>query len=136
MNAATILGAVVTVAVSVAALVGAWLTARMGGRAAPYAAISDRVQYLEAEAIRMDLERREDRKRTEQLEETSRTRTEELERVLSAYIADRDELVAYFSRDLSPWVTSGSPPPPPPVPKHLLDFLPDWNPPPAEPKQD
>ena len=112
------------------------MTARMSGRAAPYAAISDRVQYLEREAIRMDTERREDRKRTEDLEETSRTRTEELERVLQAYILDRDALVAYFSHDLSPWVTSGSPPPPPPVPKHLLDFLPDWNPPPAEPKQD
>ena len=126
----TFLGAVVTAAVGVAGLFGAWFTARAGRTASPYEALANRVTALESQRERdvAKIEAQHDEiVRLKEQRANDQTEIAGLQRRVTGMFDDRDDLVRYISV-LRAWISSGAKPPAPAVPLHLADVVPEWVP--------
>lgn len=119
---ATLISTIGALALGIAGLVGARITAKGAARSSPYDVLEARVLNLEKQHDEDDMQR-----------EADRTKIAGLERRLLMVIEDRDALVRYITT-FREWVALGARPPAPPVPQHLRDVIPDWMP--ADDKRD
>lgn len=126
----TVLTTLGVVLVALVTAVGAWFTARSGGRVSPYDSLAKRVTDLEQQRKDDIAEIEAQRHKIIQLEQgraDDKTEITSLQRRVAGMFDDRDDLVRYI-RKLHQWVTAGARPPAPVIPAHLADVVPPWVP--------